>query len=114
MATLAGAGRIGVELVDEEIGRLRENWRAPARSGFEEEHLPRLLAEDRRSQLDLFDRAQLEFVIRVCRDSRTLSEAGRRLFGVTRERRKDNNDADRLRKYLLRFGLSWQALSAVR
>lgn len=59
------------------------------------------------ASLDLFDRAQLACVIWVCRDSKTLSEAGRRLFAVTRGKRKVANDADRLRKYLARFNLTW-------
>jgi transcriptional regulatory protein RtcR len=59
--------------------------------------------------LDLFDRAQLAFVVGVCRACATLSEAGRKLFGATRARRKVQNDADRLRKYLARFDLDWQA-----
>jgi transcriptional regulatory protein RtcR len=71
-----------------------------------------LLSTERLDQLDLFDRAQLEFVIRVCRESSSLSDAGRRLYAVSREKRKDNNDADRLRKLLLRFGLNWQATRA--
>ena len=60
--------------------------------------------------IDLFDRLQLAGVIKVCRESRTLSEAGRTLFGSSRERKKIANDADRLRKYLARFSLSWDQL----
>ena len=60
--------------------------------------------------LDLFDRLQLEAVLRVCRESHTLSEAGRKLFHATRTQRSVVNDADRLRKYLARFGLSWVSL----
>ena len=65
------------------------------------------LLADGAAALDLFDRAQLACGVRVCRDSRTLSEAGRRLFAVTRGQRKVTNDADRLRKYLASFGLTW-------
>jgi transcriptional regulatory protein RtcR len=62
------------------------------------------------SELDLFDQAQLAFVIRVCRQSATQSDAGRKLFAATREHRKTVNDADRLRKHLARFDLDWQNL----
>jgi transcriptional regulatory protein RtcR len=55
---------------------------------------------------------QLAEAIRVCRASRSLSEAGRSLFAASRTRRSSANDADRLRKYLARFGLDWVALSA--
>jgi transcriptional regulatory protein RtcR len=61
--------------------------------------------------VDLFDRVQLAHVIQVCRDSRSMSEAGRRLFDASRARKTSANDADRLRKYLSRFGLDWNQLA---
>ena len=42
--------------------------------------------------------------------SKSLSAAGRELFAVSRARKANPNDADRLRKYLARFGLRWQEL----
>jgi len=48
---------------------------------------------------------QLEDVVAVCRDARSLSEAGRVLFAESRAGRTSVNDADRLRKYLSRFDL---------
>jgi len=36
-----------------------------------------------------------------------LSEAGRTLFAVSRDAKAKPNDADRLKKYLARFGLAW-------
>ena len=66
--------------------------------------------EKARQQLDLFDQAQLAFVIRICRESATLSDAGRKLFAASRGNRKTANDADRLRKYLARFQLDWSAI----
>jgi transcriptional regulatory protein RtcR len=35
---------------------------------------------------------------------------GRKLFAATRGNRKTANDADRLRKYLARFGVDWQLI----
>ena len=61
--------------------------------------------------LDRFDRVQLEDVLGVCLASRSLSEAGRTLFAVSRTKRSTPNDADRLRKYLSRYGLSWRRLT---
>ena len=57
--------------------------------------------------LDRFDRVQLEEVLRVCEGARSLSDAGRELFAASRAKKKAPNDADRLRKYLARFGLAW-------
>ena len=107
MATLAPGGRITADVVDGEIERLRTAWRIqPSTDG--EEFLEKLLGAGRIALLDLFDRDQLVSVIGVCRKSATLSEAGRLLFSTSRDRKKTVNDADRLRKYLARFGLNWQ------
>lgn len=60
--------------------------------------------------LDRFERVQLEDVLSVCASAASLSEAGRILFSVSRENKAKSNDADRLRKYLARFGLSWDMI----
>jgi transcriptional regulatory protein RtcR len=62
--------------------------------------------------IDLFDRLQLQAVLGVCRQARSLSEAGRLLFDVSRQTKARPNDADRLRKYLARFGLEWKKLAS--
>lgn len=64
--------------------------------------------------LDLFDRAQLVAVLKVCRESNSLSAAGRELFAQSRKLKTSGNDADRLRKYLMRFGLSFEAVASGR
>jgi sigma54-dependent transcription regulator len=43
--------------------------------------------------------------------SRSMAEAGRRLFAVSGERKKVANDADRIRKYLGSYELSWADVS---
>src|SRR5262245_12496461 len=109
MATLSPGGRITIECVEEEIERLRVAWLegAPADG---ESVLDQVLGDSRAAGLDRFDRAQLEDVLRVCRDARSLSDAGRVLFAVSRTQKKSINDADRVRKYLARFGIDWQSL----
>jgi transcriptional regulatory protein RtcR len=109
MAILAPGGRISSEVVEEELERLRELWADPMESGGED-LLETLLDAEALETVDLFDRMQLNAVIKICRESATLSEAGRKLFATSREKKKTANDADRLRKYLARFGLSWQEL----
>jgi transcriptional regulatory protein RtcR len=69
-----------------------------------------VLPTERLGELDVFDRVQLEAVLRVCAASASMSEAGRRLFSVSRTRKASSNDADRLRKYLARFGIAWSDL----
>ena len=108
MAALADGGRITELDVDEEIARLASGW-APA-AADRPTHLTRLLPPDHLDRIDLFDRLQLEQVIEVCTTSASLSAAGRRLFAVSRDAKAKPNDADRLRKYLARFGLTWNAI----
>jgi transcriptional regulatory protein RtcR len=111
MATLCDGGRISVKEVDEELERLRTQWRG-GQDGDDrgDDTLSGLLPPGRLERLDRFDRVQLEEVVRVCRESRSLSEAGRQLFAASRAARTTTNDADRLRKYLARFGLSIAAI----
>jgi transcriptional regulatory protein RtcR len=108
MTTLSPGGRITRDVLNGELDRLRNTWVAPDDSGGHDVSLQSLLGPNAVEKMDLFDRAQLAFVIGVCRGCATLSEAGRKLFGATREKRKVQNDADRLRKYLARFDLDWE------
>ena len=107
LATLAPQGRITTELVQAEIARLRWLWQdtsAPAASVIPAKANP--------DGLDLFDRLQLENVIAVCRQHKTLAAAGRALYHISREQRATANDSDRLRKYLHKFGLTWADITA--
>jgi transcriptional regulatory protein RtcR len=110
MATLAQGGRISVDIVKEEIERLKATWAALEEQ--EESHglLTQILSVKVLDNIDLFDRVQLAQVIQVCRDSRSMSEAGRQLFDASRTRKTSTNDADRLRKYLGRFGIDWDQI----
>lgn len=110
MATLATAGRIGPPVLAAELERLRRAWRPEPVAGSDDALLAEVLGAKRAAELDLFDRAQLACVIRTARVQPTLSETGRALFAVSRAKRKVANDADRLRKYLARFGLKWEEL----
>jgi transcriptional regulatory protein RtcR len=110
LATLADRGRITVELVDEEIERLKQGWQPLQPQTDDDELLQSALSESQLAALDLFDRAQLATVIRVCREQPSLSAAGRALFAVSRQAKHQPNDADRLRKYLARMGLDWAKL----
>jgi transcriptional regulatory protein RtcR len=112
MATLCAGGRISVKEVEDEVERLRVQWRdgdAPERAGGTDV-LATLLPRARLAALDRFERVQLADVIRVCREASSLSEAGRLLFAASRAARRSTNDADRLRKYLARYGLTLQEI----
>lgn len=110
MATLSVGGRITEEIVREEINRLKKSWKNVS-SAPSTTLLTTYLSDTDIEKIDLFDSMQLESVIRVCKQSKTLAEAGRKLYGITRQRKANTNDTDRLSKYLRRFGLSWALLN---
>jgi transcriptional regulatory protein RtcR len=130
MATLASGGRITARAVAEERERLEQAW-APAAAAAtaaaiattsspaattsstvadDQALLERAFGRGRVPPLDGFDRAQLLVVLRTCAGARSLSEAGRQLFAVSRARKASHNDADRLRKYLARFNLAFEGI----
>jgi transcriptional regulatory protein RtcR len=110
MARLAQGGRISDAIVEEEIQRLKATWTALEEQTRSEEFLSQILNAKALGEIDLFGRVQLAHVIQVCRDSRSMSEAGRQPFDVSRTRKTNTNDADRLRKYLGRFGIDWNQI----
>ena len=94
-----------------EIARLKRLWSDGGQGG---DGLEGWLLPEELADLDPFDRVQLAYVVETCTASRSLSEAGRKLFAASREKRASTNDADRLRKYLARFGLGWEDVRADR
>jgi transcriptional regulatory protein RtcR len=108
LCTLAPRGRITRSMVDEEIQSLQSDWSAS--NADADIQLVADVLGNRAGEIDPFDNTQLAQVIRTCRNSASLSEAGRTLFSKSREKRKTQNDADRLRKYLQKFGLDWDGL----
>lgn len=100
MATFGSSGRITEAVVKEEIARLQERWRQPLSASLVDPELA--------EKFDKFDLLQLESVLAVCRNHSQLSSAGRELFNRSREAKSTQNDADRLRKFLQRFGVSWE------
>ncbi len=107
MATFAPRGRIDVPTVEAEKARLGRLWLGGSKPVSD---LEDLLSTEALDALDPFERVQLAEVVRMCRRSRSLSDAGRALFSASRKLRASANDADRLRKYLQRYGLSWASV----
>jgi transcriptional regulatory protein RtcR len=107
MATFSPKGRIDSDGVKAEIARLEYLWRS---GGDADDSLADFMTAEELAMLDPFDRVQLSYVVQICRDSRSLSDAGRRLFSSSRTKRTSTNDADRLRKYLSKFELEWSNL----
>ncbi len=104
LVTLCERGRITKSVVNEEIETLKSQWQGTAQDDD-----IRLVAEvmTDTSALDRFDLVQLAEVIRICRQSSSMSEAGRKLFSVSRQQKKSANDTDRVKKYLEKFSLTF-------
>lgn len=107
MATLSESGRITTKNVSGEISTLNKYWETNLSNndGFS---LEELLSTSEIDKIDLFDQIQLKEVIKVCRNSRNMAEAGRTLYSVSRSKKSVSNDSDRLRKFLAKFKLNWK------
>ena len=109
LCILAPRARITQSMVEQEIETLERQWRG-AHVDEDDQLLGELLG-DQIDDIDPFDKAQLAFVARTCRNSPSLSAAGRSLFSASRLQKTSRNDADRLKKYLDRYGLCWESLT---
>ena len=109
LATLAQHGRITVELVEAEIGRLQYLWQ---REGDDSALATADWSEwvSTWHELDYFDQTQLAQVLKTCQSQPNLAAAGRVLFNQSRLHKASSNDSDRLRKYLNKFGIDLKAL----
>lgn len=102
MVTLASSGSIPLCVVDREIDRLKTNW-----TGTEltlTGHVAEPAGPDLGDDLDPIDRHTLLYVYQVCRSSKTVAEASRRLFSQSLDKNK-TNATHRLKSYLQRFGI---------
>jgi transcriptional regulatory protein RtcR len=111
MATLSDNGRIDRSIVAEEVARLQRDWQA-ASTDPAAETLSLIFTPEEIAGIDRFDRVQLAEVVKVCSSAASLSDAGRQLFAVSRQKKSNPNDSDRLRKYLAKFGLNFQTISS--
>ena len=113
MATLAEGGRITLDVVEDEIARSSRR-QAKAEGATCDTSLATLLGENVNEKYDRFDLAQLAEVIRICRESDSMSDAAKKLFAVSRKAKSSSNDSDRLSKYLAKFGLKFKEIKAAK
>ncbi|MFV0477702.1 MAG: RNA repair transcriptional activator RtcR [Parahaliea sp.] len=109
MATLADSGRITIDQVDEEIDRLRHKWRPDTDSAPDANTLilQGILLPAQLAELDLYEQIILAGLVDVCKNARSMAEAGRKLFNVSRISRHSSNDSHRLKQMLNKYGLSF-------
>ncbi|MGP4971888.1 RNA repair transcriptional activator RtcR [Psychrobacter aquimaris] len=140
LTTLAESKVIRVDDVQAEIERLTHLWGLPNGSGSHQPNqmdnnknslsknkfkikldsetveqsshniLSQYLDNDAIAMIDPFEAVQLAYVIEVCINHKNQAAAGRYLYANSRDKLKNPNDSDRLRKYLLKFGLRFDEL----
>lgn len=109
MCTVANNGRINVNIVETEIEYLKQSW-LDNQADYSETILLSVLSKDTIDDLDIFDKAQLSMVLQECKGEKSISSASRKIFSNSLKKRKTSNDADRLIKYLAKFGLKWSEI----
>lgn len=107
MATLAEGGRITEADVVQELSTLRAGEIPAEDSGL----VGQVLGAASQA-LDIFDRAQLEAVLKACAGADSLAQASRALFAESRKKKASTNDSHRLRIYLERFDLDFKRIKA--
>ncbi|SFM19135.1 RNA repair transcriptional activator RtcR [Marinobacter zhejiangensis] len=113
MTTLADGGRITETNVDSEIARLSHQWQAMANPEVRQTaiDLTEYLDNSQLEDIDLLDQWQLQKIIEICHESRSLSEAGRKLFDRSRLKKRSTNDSHRLRQMLAKFDLTFEDIT---
>ncbi|WP_346838424.1 RNA repair transcriptional activator RtcR [Microbulbifer sp. SAOS-129_SWC] len=113
MGTLADGGRITVEVVDEEIRRLKRKWELPADTANNPKiSIERVLGPGSSVEMDYYDQLKLSALIDVCQQSNSMAEAGRKLFNVSRQAKKTSNDSHRVKQLLSKHGLNFEDLKS--
>ncbi|MEL0619737.1 RNA repair transcriptional activator RtcR [Psychrobacter proteolyticus] len=129
LTTLAESKVIRNDDVQAEIERLTHLWELPDRlngsnslskksATLDSETIEqgshniliKYLDEETLATIDPFDAVQLAYVIEICINHKNQAAAGRYLYANSRDKLKSPNDSDRLRKYLMKFGLRFDGL----
>ena len=107
MGTLAEGGRITLDVVEEEIERLKQKWVGVKSDQTNTSILQKVLPKGVLDSLDLYEQVSLAMVVRTCAESSSMAQAGRKLFNVSRLEKKSSNDSHRVRQILQKFDLDF-------
>ena len=113
MATLSTGGRITEDNVENEIQRLQIDWSGSSdddNKDNNDELLKKSLSEEVYDNIDTFEQAQLVQVIRICKESKSMADAGRKLFDKSRLQKSASNDSQRLKVYLKKYDIDFKQL----
>lgn len=109
MGTLADAGVIGVDDVELEWKRLMDQWYG-SKEGMSQKNgqsKNSLRKYGVTTDMDVFEKITLEGTLNFIEQYKSMAEAGRHLYACSRKLKSKSNDADRLKKYLSKYSLSW-------
>ncbi|MCW8875468.1 MAG: RNA repair transcriptional activator RtcR [Kangiellaceae bacterium] len=108
MATLSNGGRISESNVEDEIQRLKSNWQAAKSTTINATQVCiRLLGEDTAEEIDLYEHYSLAGISEVCKQSKSMADAGRKLFNRSRLTKSSTNDSHRLKQLLSKYELTF-------
>lgn len=110
MATLSDGGRISQDIVTDEIERLKAYWQITRDEISVTDSVKVLLGKEGARQQDLFDHYIIAGLIQVCQQSRSMAEAGRKLFNYSRTQKSSHNDSHRLKQLLNKYEISFEQL----
>ena len=116
MGVLSEGGRIDEDNVAQEIERLRNDWSESQGKVDSQERgiaskVESLIGSQASSELDLYDYILIDGIAEVCANSRSMAEAGRKLFNHSRTQKASTNDSHRIKQILDKYGIRFQDLS---
>ncbi|MFT7559248.1 MAG: transcriptional regulatory protein RtcR [Flavobacteriales bacterium] len=113
MGTLADGGRITLDIVKEEIERLEKKWQTNDNSDSGKfAHIIHLLGQEKFDALDGYDHIVLLALIDICKQSKSMADAGRKLFNVSRKSKAIANDSHRIKQMLEKFDITFAQIKA--
>ncbi|MFT7560365.1 MAG: transcriptional regulatory protein RtcR [Flavobacteriales bacterium] len=108
MGTLANGGRISLNEVNDEIERLKLKWGTSTSDNYS--RVKSLLPPEKLDSLDNYDLEILAVIIETCKKSKSMADAGRKLFNVSRNTKASSNDSHRVKKILGKYGLIFEKI----
>lgn len=112
MSTLADGGRITDDLVTDEIQRLTTKWATHSNNTFNEKELiEATIGGPACNALDYYEQVKLSALLKTCKDSRSMAEAGRLLFNVSRNNKSAPNDSHRIKQLLDKHNIQFKEIS---
>jgi len=113
MGTLSDGGRITVNVVNKEIERLQTKWQITGNHPPSDDlnYIESILGEEKFKSIDLYEQISLAPLLRICRDSKSMADAGRRLFNISRSKKSSSNDSHRVKQILDKYGITFRDLN---